>query len=125
MHPGTVERRAVVRHVVVRVAQRPPQPVQLQRAQLVDGGPLDGFEVLGPGTQILCRAARHLVNLAPAKFVAIHSGFVGLTAEEFAAAHEADLKIQAEEGGQFERAWLDPASGKAFCLIEALLQLLC
>ena len=52
-----------------------------------------------------------------AKFVDIHSGFVGLTAEEFLAAHEADLKIEAEEGVHHERAWLDPASGKAFCLI--------
>jgi hypothetical protein len=52
-----------------------------------------------------------------AKFIDVHSGFVGVTPEQFAAAHEADLKIQAEEGVTFERAWLDPSSGKAFCLI--------
>ena len=52
-----------------------------------------------------------------AKFVDIHSGFVGVTAAEFLTAHEADLKIEAEEGVHYERAWLDPESGKAFCLI--------
>ena len=52
-----------------------------------------------------------------AKFLDVHSGFVGVTPEQFAAAHEADLAIQAQEGVNFERAWLDPTSGKAFCLI--------
>jgi hypothetical protein len=32
------------------------------------------------------------------------------------AAHERDLAIEAAEGVHFERAWLDPDSGKAFCL---------
>jgi hypothetical protein len=52
-----------------------------------------------------------------AKFMDIHSGFIGVTQEQFAEAHEADLKIEAEEGVHFERAWLDPDSGKAFCLV--------
>jgi hypothetical protein len=51
-----------------------------------------------------------------AKFMDVHSGFVGVTAEQLAAAHDADLAIEAEEGVHFERAWLDPESGKAFCL---------
>ena len=51
-----------------------------------------------------------------AKFMDVHEGFVGVTAEELAAAHDADLKIEGEEGVHFEKAWLDPASGKAFCL---------
>ena len=51
-----------------------------------------------------------------AKFMDIHSGFIGVTQEQFAEAHEADLKIEAEEGVHFERAWLDPDSGMAFCL---------
>jgi hypothetical protein len=46
----------------------------------------------------------------------VHDGFVGVTAEQLAAAHDADLAIEAEEGVHFERAWLDPESGKAFCL---------
>lgn len=51
-----------------------------------------------------------------AKFMDVHDGFTGATPEQFAAAHKADLAIEAEEGVHFERAWLDPHSGKAFCL---------
>jgi len=51
-----------------------------------------------------------------AKFMDVHEGFVGVTAEELSAAHDADLKIEGEEGVHFEHAWLDPESGKAFCL---------
>ena len=51
-----------------------------------------------------------------ARFMDVHSGFVGVTAEQLAEAHEADLKIEAEEGVHFEKAWLDPVSGKVFCL---------
>jgi Protein of unknown function (DUF4242) len=53
---------------------------------------------------------------AVARFMDVHSGFVGVTAEQLAEAHEADLKIEAEEGVHFEKAWLDPESGKVFCL---------
>ena len=31
-------------------------------------------------------------------------------------AHERDLAIEKDEGVHFERAWLDPESGKVFCL---------
>lgn len=51
-----------------------------------------------------------------AKFMDVHDGFVGVTAEQLAAAHEADLAVEAAEGVHFERAWLDPESGKVFCL---------
>lgn len=51
-----------------------------------------------------------------ATFMDVHTGFVGVTADEFRQAHEADLAIEAEEGVHFERAWLDPESGKAFCI---------
>jgi hypothetical protein len=50
------------------------------------------------------------------KFMDVHSGFVGVTAEELNAAHDADLKIEGEEGVHFENAWLDPVAGKVFCL---------
>src|SRR5262245_49954037 len=53
---------------------------------------------------------------AMAMFMDVHSGFVGVTAEQLKAAHEADLAIEHEEGVHFERAWLDPESGKVFCL---------
>ena len=51
-----------------------------------------------------------------AKFMDVHDGFVGVTAEQLDEAHRADLKIEAEEGVHFEKAWLDPESGKVFCL---------
>ena len=45
VHAGRVERRAVVRDVVVGVPQRPPQPLELQRRQLVARRGLDRLEV--------------------------------------------------------------------------------
>jgi hypothetical protein len=52
-----------------------------------------------------------------ATFIDVHEGFVGATQEMFEAAHAADVAIQDEEGVSYDRAWLDPVSGKAFCLI--------
>lgn len=52
------------------------------------------------------------------KFMDIHNGFVGLTADQLAEAHAADLAIEADESVHFEQAWLDPVSGKVFCLAE-------
>jgi hypothetical protein len=51
-----------------------------------------------------------------AKFMDVHSGFFGVTKEQLAEAHARDLEIEADEGVHFERAWLDPDSGKVFCL---------
>ena len=51
-----------------------------------------------------------------AKFMDVHSGFVGVTEDQLKEAHDADLAIEHEEGVHFERAWLDPESGKVFCL---------
>lgn len=53
---------------------------------------------------------------AMAKFMDVHSGFVGVTGEQLREAHERDLAIEKDEGVHFERAWLDPESGKVFCL---------
>jgi hypothetical protein len=50
-------------------------------------------------------------------FMDVHSGFEGATAEDFRKAHEADLAIEGEEDVHYEQAWLDPVSGKAFCLV--------
>lgn len=50
------------------------------------------------------------------KFMDVHDGFVGVTEEQLAEAHQADLAIEDSEGVHFERAWLDPESGKVFCL---------
>lgn len=50
-------------------------------------------------------------------YMDVHEGFVGATREQFEAAHRADLELQAEEGVSYDHAWLDPTSGKAFCLV--------
>jgi hypothetical protein len=51
-----------------------------------------------------------------ATFIDIHEGFVGVTQAQFDEAHRQDLLIQSEEGVSFDQAWLDPVSGKAFCI---------
>jgi hypothetical protein len=51
-----------------------------------------------------------------ATFIDVHEGFVGVTQDQFEAAHRADLEIQSDEGVSFDQAWLDPISGKAFCI---------
>jgi len=51
-----------------------------------------------------------------ATFMDVHSGFIGVTAQQLKEAHEADQAIEADEGMHFERAWLDPESGKVFCI---------
>ena len=51
-----------------------------------------------------------------AKFMDVHTGFIGVTAQQLMEAHERDLAIQADEGVRFEHAWLDPERGRVFCL---------
>lgn len=51
-----------------------------------------------------------------ATFMDIHNGFVGVTKEQLAEAHGRDVAIEDSEGVHFEKAWLDPISGKVFCL---------
>ncbi|MGW7479570.1 SCO4226 family nickel-binding protein [Nonomuraea muscovyensis] len=53
------------------------------------------------------------------KFMDVHRGMVGITAEQFREAHDADVAIQAEEGVTFEQAWADPEDGVVYCLSEA------
>ncbi|WP_214320270.1 SCO4226 family nickel-binding protein [Nonomuraea sediminis] len=50
------------------------------------------------------------------KFMDVHSGFVGVSEDELRQAHEQDLAIEGSEGVHFEHAWMDPESGKVFCL---------
>jgi uncharacterized protein DUF4242 len=52
-------------------------------------------------------------------FMDVHHDMTGLTPEQFAEAHRADLAIQAEENVDFKHAWADPDSGIVFCLSEA------
>ena len=51
-----------------------------------------------------------------AQFMDIHNGFVGATQQDLEAAHAKDLENEVAEGVHFHKAWLDPESGKAFCL---------
>ena len=51
-----------------------------------------------------------------ATFMDVHSGFIGVTAQQLREAHDRDLAIEGDEGVHFERAWLDPERGKVFCL---------
>ena len=54
-----------------------------------------------------------------ALFMDIHNGFVGATQQDLEAAHAKDLENEVAEGVHFQKAWLDPESGKAFCLSTA------
>jgi hypothetical protein len=49
----------------------------------------------------------------------IHQKVEGLTADAVAAAHQADLAVQARYGVRFIRYWYDEKTGKVFCLSEA------
>jgi len=51
-----------------------------------------------------------------AKFMDVHSGFFGVSADQLREAHEADLAIEGDEEVHFERAWMDAEAGKVFCL---------
>ena len=51
-----------------------------------------------------------------ATFIDVHSGYFGVSVQQLQEARERDLAIERDEGVHFERAWLDPESGKAFCL---------
>src|SRR3954451_25256117 len=64
------------------------------------------------GQTTVARRRRELM----AKFMDVHSGFVGVTEAQLKEAHERDLAIERDEGVHFERAWLDPEAGKVFCL---------
>ena len=51
-----------------------------------------------------------------AQFMDIHEGFVGATQQQLEEVHAKDLANEVAEGVHFHKAWLDPESGKAFCL---------
>jgi hypothetical protein len=52
------------------------------------------------------------------RFMDVHSGFHGITREQLLKAHQQDQAIEREEGVRFVKAWVDPESGKGFCLSE-------
>ncbi|MCT9080395.1 SCO4226 family nickel-binding protein [Streptomyces fulvoviolaceus] len=53
------------------------------------------------------------------RFMDVHHGMQGITADQLKQAHQADLAIEKEEGVHFERAWADPQAGIIYCLSEA------
>ncbi len=53
------------------------------------------------------------------QFMDVHKGMMGITSDDLAEAHQADLAIQGEEQVDFKHAWADPTTGTAFCLSEA------
>ncbi|WP_349259492.1 nickel-binding protein, partial [Actinospica sp.] len=54
-----------------------------------------------------------------ATYMDVHHGMNGITAEQLAEAHKADLAIESDEHVHFKQAWADPESGTVYCLSEA------
>ena len=52
-------------------------------------------------------------------FLDVHTVEGGVSAEDVAKAHEADLATQEKYGVKYLRYWIDEESGKVFCLVEA------
>ena len=52
-------------------------------------------------------------------FMDVHDIEGGVAETDVAAAHQADLAIQAAHGVSYRRYWVDEAAGKIFCLVEA------
>jgi hypothetical protein len=49
----------------------------------------------------------------------VHTLAGGVSAEDVAKAHEADLTTQATYGVEYKRYWVDENAGKIFCLVDA------
>jgi hypothetical protein len=54
-----------------------------------------------------------------ALFMDVHSIDGGVTADDVAHAHRADLATQEGRGVSYLRYWVDEEAGKIFCLVEA------
>ena len=52
-------------------------------------------------------------------FMDVHTIEGGVTAEDVAQAHQADLETQGRYGVDYKRYWVDEQAGKVFCLVEA------
>jgi hypothetical protein len=49
----------------------------------------------------------------------VHNMDGGVSAEDVAKAHQADLDTQSKYGVEYKRYWVDKQGGKIFCLVEA------
>jgi len=54
-----------------------------------------------------------------ALFMDTHTIEGGVTVDDVAAAHQADLATQGAHGVDYLRYWVDEEAGKIFCLVEA------
>ena len=52
-------------------------------------------------------------------FMDVHNIEGGVSVDDVAGAHEADLATQGKYGVNYLRYWVDEAAGKIFCLVEA------
>lgn len=52
-------------------------------------------------------------------YLDIHYKMSGVTMEDLEEAHQKDLAVQAKYGVRYLKYWLDPASERIFCLVEA------
>jgi hypothetical protein len=49
----------------------------------------------------------------------VHHMEGGVSVDDVAKAHEADLATQAKHGVTYRRYWVDESAGKIFCLVDA------
>jgi hypothetical protein len=54
-----------------------------------------------------------------ALFMDVHNLDGGVTVDDVAKAHEADLAAQGAHGVSYKKYWVNEAEGKIFCLVEA------
>ncbi len=54
-----------------------------------------------------------------ALFMDVHNMEGGVSVDDVAKAHRADLETQRGRGVEYKRYWVDEVAGKIFCLVEA------
>jgi hypothetical protein len=52
-------------------------------------------------------------------FMDVHTIEAGVSEDDVAAAHRADLETQGAHGVEYLRYWVDEEAGKVFCLVQA------
>ncbi len=52
-------------------------------------------------------------------FMDVHHLSGGVTVDDVAQAHRADLETQGRHGVEYLRYWVDPGAGTIFCLVDA------
>lgn len=52
-------------------------------------------------------------------FMDVHTIQGGVSADDVAKAHQADIETQGHYGVSYLRYWVDEGAGKIFCLVEA------